>query len=142
MNIVSVLDPIWVRLIKKNFDSLMLARAMIKDGGLDMEPLTEADLVNLVEGKFNGDWGRVVFSFSELLNYYANLELDDYQVIAWCFAVLVVGEAARKGKTDWELRLASVARGFDQATRILQYQEFTLILKVAFTPRNLSIENQ
>ncbi len=138
MTTIDVLRPIWVRLIKEEFSPLILARIMIKDGGLDMEPLTEANLVDLMEDKFKGDWGSVVFSFSELLNYYAHLELNSRQAVAWCFAVLIIGEADRKTITDWKLRLASVARGFDQVTGILQYNEFSMVLKMAFAPRKPS----
>lgn len=131
---IDALRSIWVRLIKKDFDPLILANVIIEDGGLDMEPLTQADLVSLMEGTFKGNWRSVRFSFSEQLNCYATSELNHYQVIAWCFVVLVIGEVVRKAETDWELHLASVARGFDRVTRVLQYEEFTLVLKVAFTP--------
>jgi hypothetical protein len=134
INTIELLHPIGIRLIKEDFCPSALARVMIEDGGLDMEPLTEADLIALMEGKFNGSWESVVFSFSELLIHYSNIYLNNYQVIAWCFAVLTMGEAVRNAKTDWELRLASMAKGFNRVTSTLQYREFSVILEEAFNP--------
>ena len=134
MTTIDLMAPIWERLMGVPFNASDLADNLIRDGGHDISALTKDDLLCLMEDRFQGKWFNVVFSFSELLTYYAACELTNVQVVAWCFSALIIGKAARKLETDWEHQLYFLAIGFTRVKPILTYDEFVVVLTQAFSP--------
>ena len=138
MTTLELLTPIWVRLNKTPFNASVLADRLLQDGGLDIEPLTKSDLISLIEEHFEGKWKDVTFSFSEILAFYGGFDLNHVQVIAWCFSALTMGEACRKGETDWSSHLYLLTNGFNRVTGILTYDEFATVLRQALSPFELN----
>ena len=139
MTAIQLLTPIWARLLNAPFDASVLANRLLQDGGLDIEHLTESDLISLIEGHFEGKWKDVIFSFEEMLAFYGGgFELNNLQVIAWCFSALTIGEACRKNETDWSLHLYVLTNGFSRVKGVLTYDEFATVLRQALSPFDLN----
>jgi hypothetical protein len=131
MSIFHTLSPIAIRLTGSPLNSALLADALIHDGGHDIEPLLKKDLIALTEGNFEGNWKNVIFTCSELLAFYSATELEAYQVLGWCFATLILGEATSRGETDWRSHNYVLTQGFSRVGNVLNYEEFRSILKTA-----------
>jgi hypothetical protein len=106
-NDVDLYRRIWTKLVDDRFSMERLAAQVRFDGGLDMESLTVADLVQLMNGH-PGDWGEVAFGFSELLAYYSAVppaKFTGAQVAGWAFACVALADAIRAGAGHWEMEL-------------------------------------
>src|SRR5688572_28292777 len=84
---VDLYGRIWTRLVYDSFSTQRLAAHVRFDGGLDMESLTVADLVELMNGH-PGNWDDVALGFSELLAYYSAVPPEEFvgaRVAGWAF---------------------------------------------------------
>ena len=141
MTTLELIAPIWVRLTQTPFNASDLADKLLHDGGLDISDFTKEDLICLMEDRFQGEWSKVVFSFSELLAYYANSELTNVQAVAWCFSVLIIGKASRNLVTDWGNHAYLLSICFNRTKRILTYDEFAIVLTQALSPYD-NVDNE
>jgi len=134
MKNIEAINAIGMRLTKKSFSPLALAEYILYQGGMDTEPLTKNDLISLMEETFNGNWDNVAFSFSELASYYQVPEksLNDYDVVAWCFVSLVIGETCRRDLTDWRSQFHCLMNGFQKLSNKLEFDEALYILRHTF----------
>jgi hypothetical protein len=106
----------------------------MRDGGLDVNPLTKEDLTMLMNDQFCGEWRHVTFTFSEMLAYYGGFDLNGVQAVSWCFSALAIGESCRKLDTTWGNHLYVLTVGFIRIRKLLTYDEFTSILTRALSP--------
>ena len=104
---VDLYGRIWTKLAHGSFSMERLAEQVRFDGGLDMESLTVADLVQLMNGH-PGNWGDVAFGFSELLAYYSAIPPEGFagaQVVGWAFGCVALADAIRAGFGDWDMEV-------------------------------------
>jgi len=104
---IDLYGRIWTKLVNDRFSVERLAAQVRFDGGLDMESLAVADLVELMNGH-PGNWADVAFGFSELLAYYSAVspeELVGAQVAGWAFGCVALADAIRAGVGDWEMEV-------------------------------------
>jgi hypothetical protein len=91
-----------------------------------------------MESRFEGKWKDVRFSFSEMLAFYGVSELNNVQVVGWCFSALIIGEACRKHATEWDSHLHVLTIGFSHIKNVLTCDEFATILGHALSPFELN----
>lgn len=104
---VGLYGRIWTKLVDDRFSPERLAAQVRLDGGLDLESLTVADLVELMNGH-PGNWGDVAFGCSELLAYYSAVppeELTGARVVGWAFGWVALADAIRAGAGDWDMEV-------------------------------------
>ncbi len=80
-----------------------------------MSNLSEEDVLQLLNGRFAGDWHEPAFSFSELLACYAAGEGNDMtkeQMVGWVAGAFVVADAINQNATDLELQFNIFFEGF------------------------------
>jgi hypothetical protein len=141
MKQLTVLSSIWNRLEVEPFTPIALADQIIHDGGMEIEPLTQRDLVNLIEGNFNGNWQHVGFSCKEMLNLYQatalfkDKSLNGREITAWCFIALTMGEACRQDTAEWDDRISAFLWCFGIVERELETEEALYILRQAFAEK-------
>lgn len=111
---IAFLDGLWRRLTGDAFTPQKLAEQLKHDGGHDMSNLSEEDLLQLLDGRFSGDWKEPTFSFSELLAFYCvpDANRSKKQTAGWVCASFVVSDAIKQGATDWELQFDKLIDGF------------------------------
>src|SRR5208282_591529 len=86
------IERLWNRLTGRKFVPQEFVKQVHWHGGHDMSSLTEEDLLQLLEGRFSGDWSQPAFSFSELLAFYSvpNANRDKSrtkeEIVGWVFA--------------------------------------------------------
>jgi hypothetical protein len=131
------LANVWLRLTQEAFSPQQLADLLRNDGGVDIRNLSESDVLELIEGQFNGDWREPAFTFSEILGFYAahatlHKRLTKKQVVAWIFASFVVAEAVRQDVTDLELKFNKFIDGFLLVRDELDVDESTYVFQRFF----------
>src|SRR5665213_891837 len=104
---IEFIEQLWNRLTSTPFSAIQLARIVRKAGGVDMSYLSEADIVELINSGFNGDWRIPAFAFSEVLSGYTascrlGNKLDSQSVVGCVLAILILAEAIRHGHSDWD----------------------------------------
>ena len=129
-----LLKRVWFQLAEDDFSEEGLVNGVLKDGGLDMANLSQADLAALLDGTFAGDWHKPAFSFSELLTYYLSCgdKLTPHQIVGWVFAAFVIADAIRHGATEWELQLNFIIDGFVTIKDHLETDDSIQILRRVF----------
>ncbi len=125
---------VWSRLVGATFTAPKLVERVRVDGGYDLEGLSDRDLLDLVEGRFQGAWDGVAFAFSELLAYYSvpGQTLTGEQVVGWIFASVSIADAIRKDATDWELQLNLFINGFLAVRDKLEADESVRVFERVF----------
>lgn len=131
---VAFLERIWIRLATETFSKEILAQQVFKDGGIDMSRLSEKDILSLIEGRFDGDWHKPAFSFSELLTYYAacGKDLKPQQIVGWVFAAFVISDAIKHDATEWERQFNFFMAGFLELRSKLEIDETVEIFHRVF----------
>ena len=121
-------------LVGEEFAVQKLANRVRADGGVDIENLSAADVVDLIEGRFSGSWSEVAFSFSEILASYSvpgGIQSPE-QVVGWVVVTFVIADAIKKNETDWELEFNKVINGFLAVRDKLETDECIFILQRVF----------
>jgi hypothetical protein len=128
------LDGLWRRLTGDAFSSETLAKQIKHDGGHDMSDLSEATLLQLLDGRFSGDWKEAAFSFSELLAFYCvpDENRSKKQTVGWVCASFVISDAIRQGATDWELQFDKLIDGFLAVRNDLEAEEAVYVFQRVF----------
>src|SRR5580658_1729005 len=128
------LQNVWFVLADDDFSTEKLANRVFADGGHDMSHLSQNDVLALIEGRFNGDWNDIAFSFSELLYYYVACgnEMTPHQVVGWVFASFVIADAIKRDVAEWERQFDSFMRGFIIVKERLETDQSVLILQRCF----------
>ncbi len=113
---MDLLKALWHRLVGGNFSSERLIGRIRHDGGNDVSNLSDDEVLQLIEGRFSGNWREPVFSFAELLGYYAvnSNDLSNEQIVGWVFTVLILVEAMERGDADIDLLFNSFIDGFSR----------------------------
>jgi hypothetical protein len=125
---------LWERLVGHEFTPQKLADRLRVDGGVDIENLSAADVIDLIEGRFSGSWSEVAFSFSEILASYSvpgGIQSPE-QIVGWVFAAFVIADAIKKNEADWELEFNKVINGFLAVRDKLETDECIFILQRVF----------
>ncbi len=125
---------LWERLVGSQFTTKNLAARVHDDGGYDMENLSESDLIELIEGRFQGPWAEPGFSFSELMAFYsvAGAVKGPEQVVGWVFASFVIAEAIKREVLDWELQFNNFFNGLVIVRPKLEPEELIQIFQRIF----------
>ncbi len=131
---IAFLEKLWERLSGERLVPQQLTKQIKHDGGHDVSNLSDEDLMELVEGRFAGDWKGAAFSFSELLAYYAALgkKRTKKQVVAWVFASFVIADAIKHGAADWELQFNNFIGGFLAVRNELETEESVRVFQRVF----------
>lgn len=129
-----LIENLWNRLTGEKFVPIDFAKALLRHGGHDMSKLCEADMIQLLEGRFTGDWHKPAFSFSELLAFYSVPDQGraEEEVVGWVFASFVIADAIKQGATDWEMQFNIFLNGFLEVRDRLEIGEATEIFERVF----------
>ncbi len=125
---------LWERLVGQEFTTKKLADRVHRDGGYDIENLTESDLIELMEGRFRGPLTEPAFSFSELIGFYSvpgAIQVPE-QVVGWVFASFVVADVIRKDLSDWELQMGKLLDGLMVVRNQLEAEELVQVFQRVF----------
>lgn len=131
---IDLLKSIWFQLAEDDFSNDKLVERVLHDGGNDMSNLSQEDVAALIEGRFNGDWHKPAFSFSELLAYYraCGEELTSQQIVGWVFASFVIADAIEHDATEWERQFNNFISGFVTVKERLEIDQSVRILRRVF----------
>ena len=131
---VVFLDGLWKRLTGSAYTPHKLAKQVKHDGGHDMSNLSEKDLLQLLDGRFSGDWKEPAFSFSELLAFYCvpDENRSKKQTVGWVCASFVISDAIRQGAADWELQFDKLVDGFLVVRNDLEAAEAVRVFQRVF----------
>jgi len=133
-----LIERLWNRLTGRKFVPQEFVKQVHWHGGHDMSNLTEEDLLQLLEGRFSGDWSQPAFSFSELLAFYSvpNASRDKSrtkeEIVGWAFAAFVIADAIKQGGTDWEMQFNLFMNGFFEVRSELEIDEAIEIFQRVF----------
>jgi hypothetical protein len=135
MEDIVFLGQLWGRLVGEAFSPASLAGQVKADGGHDLSNLSQEELIQLIEGRFSGQWKEPGFSFSELLAFYCvpDGEKSPRQVVAWVFASFVIADAIKHGAADWEMEFDKLIDGFLTIRKSLEMQESVHVFKRVFS---------
>jgi hypothetical protein len=113
------------RLVGDDFSAQQLAETLRRNGGHDISGLSDAELIDLIEDRYSGNWQKPAFSFSEMLAYYSVLEgnLQPQQIVGWAFAAMTLGKAFRRGHGDIDMNFNSFLDGFFSIRTRLEPEE-------------------
>jgi hypothetical protein len=126
---ITLIEKLWDRLTGRKFAPKEFVKQIHWHGGHDMSNLSEEDLLQLLEGKFVGDWTAPAFSFSELLAFYSvpNSNRDKSrtkeEIVGWVFASFIIADAIKHGATDWEMQFNLFIKGFLEVRGELEIEE-------------------
>lgn len=132
------IDRLWNRLTGRKFGPREFAKQVHWHGGHDMSGLSEENVLELLEGRFSGDWKEPVFSFSELLAYYSvpNAKRDQSrtkeEIVGWVFASFVIADAIKQDATDWEMQFDKFINCFVEVRSELDIYESIEIFQRVF----------
>lgn len=131
---VVFLDGLWRRLTGDAFTPQELAKQVKHDGGHDMSKLSEEDLLQLLDGRFSGDWKEPAFSFSELLAFYCvpDENRSKKQTVGWVCASFVIADAIEQGAADWELQFDKLVDSFLAVRNDLEAKEAVHVFQRVF----------
>jgi hypothetical protein len=135
---VILIENLWNRLTGRKFVPQEFAKEVHWHGGHDMSGLSVEDVLQLLEGRFTGDWHKPAFSFSELLAFYSvpNAKLDrsrtKEEVVGWVFASFVIADAIKQGATEWEMQFNLFMNGFLEVRNELDIYEAIEIFERIF----------
>lgn len=131
---VVLIEKLWNRLTGTTFVSSDFVKVILRHGGHDMKNLSENDLLQLLEGRFTGDWHKPAFSFSELLAYYSVPDKNRLkeEIVGWVFASFVIADAIKQGETDWEMQFNLFMNGFLEVRNDLEFDESVEIFRRVF----------
>ncbi len=105
---------LWERLVGSTFTPKKLADRLRLDGGVDIEDLSDAHVLDLIEGGYSGPWSEVAFTSSELLASYSvpgGIQTAE-QVIGWVFSSFAFADSAKHDEADWEIQFDIFINGF------------------------------
>lgn len=141
-NHIHILEQLWSTLNLGQFDLRTISNRLRNDGGYDIENINEKNLNGLIEKLDCDDWNEAIFSFSELLSFYATLgsSMSDEQIIAWCFSVIVVCEACKRDFTDLDLYINYILDGLFGIRKRIRI-DILSDLMICFFGRNLEEVN-
>ena len=125
---------LWERLVGGEFTVEKLARRIRMDGGIDIENLSDSDLLELIEGRFSGPWVEAAFSFSETLATYSvpgGIETAE-QIVGWVLASFMIADAINENAADWELQFNNFMDGFIAVRDQLETEESIFIFQRLF----------
>jgi hypothetical protein len=125
---------LWVRLVGGEFSASSLAERVRNDGGMDIGNLSDAELLDLIEGRFSGNWTEAAFSSSELLAYYAvpGAITGPEQIVGWVFIAFVAADAIKEDALEWEAQFNSFMNGFLSVRDQLEREECVQIFHRVF----------
>ena len=135
-NDVEFYRQLWERLVGGNFSPQKLADRLRLDGGIDIDNLSNASVLDLIEGVYSGPWSEVAFTSSELLASYTvpgGIQTAE-QVVAWVFASFAFADSALHGEADWEIQFDIFINGFALTRGQLEPDESIHILQRLFCP--------
>ena len=123
-----LIKELWFRLTGDVFTHQKLIERIRKDGGIGISKISDDGMLKLIDGRFSGDWGDIVFYFSELLAFYAALgELDKItkieQVAGWVFASFIIRDAIEMNATDLMLQFNFFMDSFFTMRKKLETEE-------------------
>ena len=125
---------LWERLAGDSFSTQKLAQRLRADGGVDIQDLSHADVLSLIEGRYRGSWAEVSFAASELLATYSvagGIESGE-QVVGWVFAAFAFADAVGKGHADWEIQFDIFMNGFLRVRDPLEPEDSVSIFERVF----------
>jgi hypothetical protein len=133
-----LIERLWNRLTGRKFVPQEFVKQVHWHGGHDMSNLSEEDLLQLLEGRFSGNWHEPAFSFSELLAFYSvpNANRDrsrtKEEIVGWVFASFVIADAIKQSGTDWEMQFNLFMNGFLEVRSDLEIDEAIEIFQRVF----------
>lgn len=135
---VALLEAVWLQVAGDDFSKEKLAESVFKDGGNDMSRLTKEDVVAIIEDRFNDDWHKPAFAFSELLSYYVACgnELTPLQIVGWVLASLAIADAIAHGATEWDRQFNFFFDGFAIIKDKIEVEQSVQILRRVFCAGN------
>ncbi|MDX9976389.1 MAG: hypothetical protein RBU21_25665 [FCB group bacterium] len=132
------LDALSLRLLEEKLRPDWLVKSVHHHGGLDAASLSRSDLLALLEGSYSGDWWEPVFTFSEMLAYFAGARQlqqhrwNDEATVTWAFAVLALADALEQSASNWELQFNLVIDSFLAVRESLDVEEGLWIMRRVF----------
>jgi hypothetical protein len=132
------IENLWNRLVGRMFVPEEFAKLVHWHGGHDMSGLSVENVLELLEGRFSGDWHEPAFSFSELLAYYSvpNAKRDrsrtKEEIVGWVFASFVIADAIKQGAKEWEMQFNVFLDGFIEVRSELEIDEAVQIFQRVF----------
>lgn len=135
---VLFIEKLWNRLTGRKFVPQEFAKEMHWQGGIDMSNLSPEDLLQLLEGRFSGDWDKPAFSFSELLALYSvpNAKRDrsrtKEEIVGWVFASFVIADAIKQEAAEWQMQFNLFMDGFIEVRSELEIDESIEIFQRVF----------
>ena len=135
---VLLIEKLWDRLTGRKFVPEEFAKQVHWHGGHDMSGLSVENVLQLLEGRFSGDWHKPAFSFSELLAFYSvpNAKRDrsrtKEEIVGWVFASFVIADAIKQDATDWEMQFNLFLNGFFEVRSELDIYEAIDIFQRVF----------
>lgn len=125
---------LWERLVGHEFIPQKLADRLRVDGGVDIEDLSNANVLDLIEGRFSGPWSEVAFTSSELLASYSvpgGIQTPEH-VVGWVFASFAFADSVKKREADWEIQFNIFMNGFLNVRDKLEPEESVYIFQRVF----------
>jgi hypothetical protein len=132
------IEKLWNRLTGRKFVPEEFAKQVHWHGGHDMSGLSVENVLQLLEGRFSGDWHKPAFSFSELLAYYSvpNAKRDQSrtkeEIVGWVFASFVIADAIKQEAKEWEMQFNIFIDGFIEVRSELEIDEAIEIFQRVF----------
>jgi hypothetical protein len=138
---LALLEKLWARLVGDGFLMRLLAEQIRKDGGHDVSDLSDEELIQLIEGRFSGDWREPAFAFGETLAFYVAMgsEMKPQQVLGWVCSALIIRDAVRKNAADWDMVSNNLIKGFLVVRNQLHTEECVEILSSIFGPDTTNV---
>ncbi len=127
-----LLSVIWGRLVGGPLSPQRLVGQLRRDGGHDISVLSDVELLELVEGRFAGDWHKPAFAFSEMLACYSVVDLAPDQVVGWVFSVLAIADCLDREETDLEFQFINFINGYHRVGGMLLMDEWIYIFERLF----------
>ncbi|MGH8589482.1 MAG: hypothetical protein ACREXX_09160 [Gammaproteobacteria bacterium] len=131
---VNFYRQLWERLVDREFTSQKLADRLRADGGVDIENLSNGNVLDLIEGRFSGPWSEVAFTASELLASYSvpgGIHTPE-QVVGWVFASFAFADSIKNDEADWEIQFNIFINGFLAVRDKLETEESIHIFQRVF----------
>ncbi len=131
---VILIEKLWNRLVDRKFLPSDFVKQVRWHGGYDMKNLTEEDLLQLLEGRFSGDWHKPTFALSELLAFYSVPDKNRHkeEIVGWVFASFVISDAIKHDETEWERQFNLFMNGFLEVRSELEIEEAVEIFHRVF----------
>lgn len=135
-----IIKDVWSRNINEPFSIAVLAKHAKQEGGIDMNGLAIKNICDLFDGRYEGEWYEVQFSFNEILPLFwvitesGTKPLKSHHVLICILALLMLADARDIGARDIGQHTGNIIRTFSIIKDQLTPHEFMHLQKRIFDP--------